>query len=66
MSMDAGRIYPVDVHYLSEPAPDYFAACLSTCLAIHRYRIGLGPGSGAFGSLWTAQNNSHGAVVSLF
>lgn len=35
MSMEAGRMYPVDVHYLAEPAPDYFSACLATCLAIH-------------------------------
>lgn len=35
MSMEAGRIYPVDVHFLTEPAPDYFAACLASVLAVH-------------------------------
>lgn len=65
MSMDAGRIFPVDVHYLSEPTSDYFAACLSTCLAIHRYHKCLGPGHRTFWSLWTA-HNSHGTFVFSF
>ena len=35
MSMEAGRMYPVDVHYLSEPTQDYLKACLETVLQIH-------------------------------
>eukprot|EP00802_Teleaulax_amphioxeia_P007300 Tamp_07306.p2 GENE.Tamp_07306~~Tamp_07306.p2 ORF type:complete len:347 (+),score=96.63 Tamp_07306:94-1041(+) len=35
MSMEAGRMYPVDVHYLSDPAQDYLKACLETVLQIH-------------------------------
>ena len=28
-------MYPVDVHYLSDPAQDYLKACLETVLQIH-------------------------------
>ena len=35
MSMEAGRMYPVDVHYLSHAAQDYLKACLETVLQIH-------------------------------
>jgi ATP-dependent RNA helicase DDX35 len=35
MSMEAGRMYPVDVHYLSDPTQDYLKSCLETVLQIH-------------------------------
>lgn len=31
-----GRLFPVDVEYLTAPTPDYLAKTLSTVLAIHR------------------------------
>jgi ATP-dependent RNA helicase DDX35 len=35
LSMAAGRIYPVDVHYLCDPTQDYLKSCLETVLQIH-------------------------------
>ena len=35
MSMEAGRIFPVNIHYLSAPASDYVSACVATVLSIH-------------------------------
>ena len=35
MSMQAGRMFPVDVHYLADPTKDYLRACLETVLQIH-------------------------------
>ncbi|KAF4520740.1 hypothetical protein B566_EDAN004860 [Ephemera danica] len=30
-----GRLYPVDVHYISEPVPDYIQGVVDTCIKIH-------------------------------
>eukprot|EP00960_Hanusia_phi_P038803 753607-Hanusia_phi.AAC.3 len=35
MSMEAGRMYPVDIHYLSDPCQDYVKVCVETVNAIH-------------------------------
>ncbi|KAJ1495962.1 P-loop containing nucleoside triphosphate hydrolase protein, partial [Baffinella frigidus] len=35
MSMEAGRIFPVNIHYLPTPASDYVRACVATVLSIH-------------------------------
>ncbi|KAJ9061191.1 hypothetical protein DSO57_1022869 [Entomophthora muscae] len=34
-----GRLFPVDVEYLTTPTPDYLAKTLSTVLAIHREEL---------------------------
>jgi HrpA-like RNA helicase len=36
MSMEAGRIFPVNIHYLPAPAPDYVRTAVATVLTIHK------------------------------